>query len=284
MVRTRALTILAAALGAGAALVSTSAGASWTNGVGRPTHIAQGATQRAATPTSVRTAGPGFSHTRTVTRAKDPSLTAGYCKLEDGPLGDAFPAYSSTQTAPYDMDSLDLLLLGARDDGTNLQFEMVTASLHSGPNNTPMIYGRADGYSLGFGLPNNKKVFASIEYPGKPDPTNPNILDAYLSWGYSIPPPAGAWDFADTVGTGTATMDTSTDTVQFSIPLASLGISSGDLLSGPDALTLADSTFPQWAQPDPNTPQFDGLSFIADHGLISRADYQVGVGCQSTGQ
>ena len=260
--------------------------------------LAAGAASLAVVPASASWAGVQHSHSSRVSSgsahsaapaqrsfhsvAKSPALASGYCEVASGLPGDAFPEVGST--SPQNMDSLDITDVGAQSSGTTLTFQIKVTSLHSRPDQGPMIYGRADVWQVTFLAPDGNSGYAELEYPGKADPSNPAVFTPYADWGELVSPPAGSGvvpQFRNILGTGTGTVDSSTDRVTFSIPLGVFKGHSGSSFGSPSAVGVMVTSGPRWVQPDPNTPPTTGVNLKVDTGVSSVADYVIGKGCVS---
>jgi len=267
---------LAAALAAGAAsLVAVPSSAGWT-GVRHP-HSAPVAASSAHSTRVSNSPRRAASST-----AKDPALAPGFCLVATGPALDAYPESAAVTGGPASMDSLDLLQLGVKQSGANITFQQTLTSLHSRPDGGPMIYGRGNYYLISFLLPDGTSAYTDLEYPGQPDQANPGQFIVWTTWGMKVPsglPSPAPATLRTITGEGTGVVDSTTDTVTWSIPMSAFNIQAGTRIAGPTGQSDMVTAAPRWVQPDPNTPPTTGFMLIADQGQLNSADFVVGTGC-----
>jgi hypothetical protein len=153
------------------------------------------------------------------------------CTVFSDPSGDAQPTGSTGNVS-----SLDVLAGGLATSGSTLTGTILVKSLDDGPGGTPAIAGDGDvWYELW--TAGGATRFIGAEMPGTTEDTsNPGIpVDFFYG---TVETSATGGTLYNQDGTATGSLDTAHGLVKVSVPLATMGLHAGEVLSATGAKTF----------------------------------------------
>jgi subtilase family serine protease len=163
-----------------------------------------------------------------------PTLASPACTAFTDPSGDSAPPASTDSGA-----SLDILAGGFSTNGSTLSASLLVRNLLGGPGGTPGIAGDGNVWYITWTF-KGTEYFLSAEEPGTTvNTSDPTALPVDYSYGTVGKLATGGTQF-NSGGSATGTLDTATNTITITAPLADLGgPASGASLTATGALTYA---------------------------------------------